>query len=167
MLDKIQVISISEKIRLELKQLCSFKFPGPVKFQKTSGDQQGDYLIWKLRSLAKICYPIEVAEVEIAASGGRQSGQGPGEKNSIRNSEICNFWATQTLCTSKESWEQSSFRFEIKLGNLVMKKLKKNLFCNFRSQNIIISARSQRNFWKTCQDSKKMTWLPCTWDLYG
>ena len=37
-------------------------------------------LIWKLRSLAKIWYPIEVAEVEIAASEGRRSGQGPGEK---------------------------------------------------------------------------------------
>ena len=29
------------------------------------------YLIWKLRSLAKIWYPIEVAEVEIAASASR------------------------------------------------------------------------------------------------
>ena len=43
------------------------------------------YLIWKLTYLAKIWYPIEmgpieIAEVEIAASGGRRSGQGPGEK---------------------------------------------------------------------------------------
>ena len=29
---------------------------------------------------AKIWYPIKVAEVEIAASGGRRSSQGPGEK---------------------------------------------------------------------------------------
>ena len=80
---------------------------------------------WKLRSLAKIWYPIEVAEVEIAASGGRRSGQVPGNKKLIKNSEIRNFWATQTLYTSKESWEQSSFRFEIKLEDYVMKKLKK------------------------------------------
>ena len=36
-------------------------------------------------SLAKIWYPIEVAEVEIAVSGGCQSGQGPDEKKSIKN----------------------------------------------------------------------------------
>ena len=36
-------------------------------------------------SLAKIWYPIEVAEVEIAVSGGCQSGQGPDEKNLIKN----------------------------------------------------------------------------------
>ena len=41
---------------------------------------RGQYLIWKLRSLSKIWYPIEVAEVEIVASEGRRSGQGPGEK---------------------------------------------------------------------------------------
>ena len=48
-----------------------------------------------------------------------------------------------------------------------MKKLKKNRFCDFRSKKIIISARSPLNFWKTCQDSKKMTWIPselgCLW----
>ena len=32
----------------------------------------------------------------------------------------------------------------------------------FRSKKIIISYRSQVNFWKTCQDSKKITW-----DVYG
>ena len=37
---------------------------------------------------AKIWYPIEVAEVEIAASGGRWSGQVPGEKKSIKTSAI-------------------------------------------------------------------------------
>ena len=45
-------------------------------------------LIWKLIYCAKIWYPIEVAEVEIAATGGRQSGQDPDEKNSIKNLEI-------------------------------------------------------------------------------
>ena len=89
------------------------------------------------------------------ASGGRRSGQGPGKKNSIKNSEICNFWATQTLYTSKESWEQSSFRFEIKLEDFVMKKLKKKWFCDFRSEKILIFRWSQLNFWKTWQDSKK------------
>ena len=67
-------------------------------------------LIKKLRSLAKIWNPIEVAEVDIAALG---SGKDPGEKkNSINNSEIC---STQTLYISKESWEQSSLRFDTKL----------------------------------------------------
>ena len=33
-----------------------------------------------MRSLADISYPIEVAEVEIAASGGCRSGQVPDEK---------------------------------------------------------------------------------------
>ena len=75
----------------------------------------------------------------------------------IKNSEIRNFWATQTLYTSKESWEQLSFRFEIKSGDFVIKNLKKNRFCDFLSQKIIISAQSRLNFWKTCQDSKK--WL--------
>ena len=47
------------------------------------------------------------------------------KKSLIKNSEICNFCATQTLYTSKESWQQSSVRFEIKLVDFVMKKLKK------------------------------------------
>ena len=59
-----------------------------------------------MTSSAKIWYPIEVADVKIAASRGRGSGQGPDEKNSIKNSEIRNFLATKTLYTSKESWEQ-------------------------------------------------------------
>ena len=57
-----------------------------------------------------------------------------------------------------ESWEQSSFRFEIKL-DFIIKKLKKNRFCDFRFQKIIILCRFRLNFWKTCQDSKKMTYL--------
>ena len=125
------------------------------------------YLIWKLTYFTKIWYPIEVAEVEIAASGGRRSGQGPGEKNSIKNSEIGNFWATKTLYTSKESWEQLSFRFEIKSETFVLKKMKKSRFRDFRSQKIKMSCRSRPNFWKTCQDSKKMTLPTNTWDVYG
>ena len=50
---------------------------------------------------------MEVAEAEIAASGGRRSGQGPDVKKSIKNPEIGNFWATKTFYTSKKSWEQS------------------------------------------------------------
>ena len=63
--------------------------------------------MWKLRYSAKIWYPIEVAEVEIAASGGRRSGQVPGDKKLIKNSEIRNFWATQTLYTSKKAEKNS------------------------------------------------------------
>ena len=39
----------------------------------------------------KRCGLFGVVEVEIAASGGRQSGQGPDEKKSIKNLEIGNF----------------------------------------------------------------------------
>ncbi len=115
------------------------------------------YFIWKLRSLPKIWHPIEVTEVKIAASRGRQSGQGQDEKKFDENSKIRNFWATKVLYTSKESWEQLSFRFEIKLEDFVIKKLKKIQFCNFWSQKILTSARSWLNFWKTWKDSKKMT----------
>ena len=41
------------------------------------------YPIWKLRYFPKIWYLIEVAEVEIAASGGRQSGRGQDVKKSV------------------------------------------------------------------------------------
>ena len=88
--------------------------------------------IWKLTYFAKIWYPIEVAEVEIAASGGRWSGQGPDEKNLIKNLEIGNFWATKTIYTSKESWEQLSFRYETKSETFVLKKLKKSWFSDSR-----------------------------------
>ena len=52
---------------------------------------------------AKIWYPIEVGGVEIAASRGLRSGQGPGENKSIENSEIRNFLATKMFYTLKES----------------------------------------------------------------
>ena len=47
----------------------------PSQFSFLSNKQ---YLLWKLK--AKIWYSIEVTEVEIAVSGGRRRGQGPGEK---------------------------------------------------------------------------------------
>ena len=47
----------------------------PSQFSFLSNKQ---YLLWKLK--AKILYSIEVTEVEIAVSGGRRRGQGPGEK---------------------------------------------------------------------------------------
>ena len=92
--------------------------------------------IWKLRSSAKIWYPVEVNEFEVATSGGRRSGLDPGARiqaknNLVKSSEICNFWATQTLYTSKESWKQSSFWFEIKVEDFVLKKLKKKLILWF------------------------------------
>ena len=43
-------------------------------------------------SLAKIWYPIEVAEFEIAASEGHRSGKGPDEKKFDQK-----FWNTQFL----------------------------------------------------------------------
>ena len=38
---------------------------------------------------------------------------------------------------------------------MLSRNWKKNRFCDFRSQKIIISAQSGLNFWKTCLDSKK------------
>ena len=46
-------------------------------------------------------------------------------------------------------------------------KLVKLSYSTFRSQKIIISARSRLNFRKTCQDSEEMAWLPSSWDVYG
>ena len=60
----------------------------------------------------------------------------------------------KSIYTSIESWEQWSFRFEIKLQDFFMKKLKKFDFFDFWSQKIIISYRPRLNFWKNCQDSK-------------
>ena len=59
------------------------------------------YLTWKLRSSAKILDPVEVNEVDIAASGSRRRGQDPGKKKSGKNSVICNFWDTQRLYAYK------------------------------------------------------------------
>ena len=69
-------------------------------------------------------------------------------------------WWSQyyTLFENENEWKEIGF---------VMKKLKKIRFCDFQSQKIKILAQSRLIFWKTCQDSKKMTWLPGTWDVYG
>ena len=83
-----------------------------------------------LRLLRLKFWPPEVTEVARVQA----------KKNSIKNSEICNFWSTQSLYTSKESWEQFSLRFEIKLEDFVMTKLKKNDFFHFWSQK-------NHNFW--------------------
>ena len=85
-------------------------------------------------------YPIEVAEVEIADSRGRQVGQGPDEKKNVKNSEIGNFLATKMLYTSKKSWEQSSFKLETKSKNFVLKNWKKKLITQFsiaKNQNVL------------------------------
>ena len=49
----------------------------------------------------------------------------------------------------------------------VVKKLKKNRFRDFRSQKIRIFYQSRLSFWKTCQDSQKMTLVPSSWDVHG
>ena len=67
------------------------------------------YLIWKLKSSAKIWDVIEVTEGQSLALGG----------------------------------------FEIDRGQM------------------LIFYRSRLDFWKTCQDSEKMTLLPSSWDIYG
>ena len=59
---------------------------------------------------------------------------------------------TKSIYTLKESWEQWSFRFEIKLQDFFMKKLKKFDFFDFRSQKIIISISLG---WISGKDSKK------------
>ena len=52
-------------------------------------------------------------------------------------------------------------------AEIVMKKFLKNWFFDFQSQKIMNRHQSRRNFWKTLQDSKKTTWLPSRWDVYG
>ena len=106
---------------------------------------------------AKIQYPIEVIEVQIAASGGHQSAEGPGKKKLMKNSEICNFLSYANLIHLKRKLRTIVFQI---WNKIFMKKLKKIRFCDFRSQKIINPYWSQLNFWKNCQDSKKITWLP-------
>ena len=112
-----------------------------------------DALLRLLRLKLQLWEVVELAKVQT--------------KKLIKNSDILNFWAKKTLYTSKESWEQSSFKFEIKAEDSAVKNLKKNGFIDFWSQKILISARSWLDFWKTWKDSRKMTWLPFTWDVYG
>jgi hypothetical protein len=38
---------------------------------------------------------------------------------------------------------------------------------NFQPQKMIIFYRSRTNFWKTCQDRKRITLSSPTWDVYG
>ena len=84
------------------------------------------------------------------------------QKSSIKNSKICNFWATQTLCTSKESWEQSVFRIEVEYLNFYWKCEKnisaifdeKNRKKNFGSQVFIIfSKHLQKTIWYHLEES--------------
>ena len=110
-----------------------------------------------LRLLRLNLRPLEVAEVAKVQTW----------KKCFKFSKIFNFWATKMLYTSKESWEQSSLIFETKLQTFVWKKMKKSQFRVFRSQKIVIFWRSRLNFWKTCQDSKKMTLPTSSWDAYG
>ena len=67
-------------------------------------------------------------------------------------------WWSQyyTLFENENEWKEIGF---------VMKKLKKIWFCDFRSQKILIFYRPWLNFWKTCEDSEKMTLLPSSWDV--
>ncbi len=83
------------------------------------------------------------------------------------NPKITNFCLTEMLYTSKESLQKSTFIFVIKLEVFVTKKWKKNWFCDFRSQKILIFYQSRLNFWKTCQDSQKITLLPTSRHVYG
>ena len=110
-----------------------------------------------LRSLRSKFGPLEVAEVAKVQA----------RKKWFMFSKIFNFWATKLLYTSKESWEQSSLIFESKSQTFVLKKNEKSQFRVFRSQKIVIFCRSRLNFWKTCQDSKKMTLPTSSWDVYG
>ena len=110
-----------------------------------------------LRLLRSKFRPLEVAEVAKVQTW----------KKCFEFSKIFYFWATKMLYTSKESWEQFSLIFETKLQTFVWKKMKKRQFRVFRAQKIVIFWRSRLNFWKTCQDSKKMTLPTSSWDAYG
>ena len=51
-----------------------------------------------------------------------------------------------------------------RIGGFCYKKVEKKIdFVIFDPKK----SWSRLNFWKTCLDSKKITWLPCTWDVYG
>ena len=125
------------------------------------------YLIWKLRSFAKIWYPIEVAEVKIAASGGRRTGQGPIEKKVWSKFWNLQFLSYTNIIHLKRKLRTIFIQIWNKIRGFCYEKVEKKSILWFSIQKIIISARSRLNFWKTCQDSKKMTWLPCSWDVYG
>ena len=84
-----------------------------------------------------------------------------------KNSKIVSFWLSKMWYTSKKSSQKLLFIYEIKSEVFVMKKLKKNQFCDFQSPKILTFYRSWLNFWKTCQDSQKMTLLPSSWDVFG
>ena len=83
------------------------------------------YLIWKLTFSAKVWYPIEVVEVQIAASGGCWSGQGPGEKKFDKKFWNLQFLSHTNIIHLKRKLGQSSFRFEIELDDFLWKKWKK------------------------------------------
>ena len=103
-----------------------------------------------VRSLKPIVWPQQVSEVTKVKM----------KKILCENPKIIIFCLTEMYYTSKEASSKLSFIFEIKLEDFVIKKLNKNRFCDFRSQKIKKNYRSRLNFWKTCQDSKKITWLP-------
>ena len=110
-----------------------------------------------VRSLKLIVWPQEVSEVTEVKI----------KKILGENPKITNFCLTEMLYTSKESLQKSTFIFVIKLEVFVTKKWKKNWFCDFRSQKILIFYQSRLNFWKTCQDSQKITLLPSSRHVYG
>ena len=109
-----------------------------------------------LRSLRVIVWPQEVSEVT--------------EVKMIKilgeNPKITNFCLTEVLYTSKEASKKSSFIFEIKLEDFVIKKLKKNRFCDFRSQKILIFYRSWLNSEKPVQIVKKWLYYLLVWCLW-
>jgi hypothetical protein len=95
-----------------------FRLTNSVSYKSLHVQLKFDTLLRLLRLKLR---PQEVAKVARVQA----------KKSSIKKSEICNFWATQMLYTSKESREQSSFRFEIKLEFFVYEKFEKNRFCDF------------------------------------
>ena len=62
---------------------------------------------------------------------------------------------------------QLKFSYITVLKQPKLSHIAKEFLKNFRSKKIINRHRSRLNFWKTCQDSKKMTLPPSSWDVYG
>ena len=75
----------------------------------------------------------------------------------IEKKSILQFWSYTNIIYLKRKLRTIVIQIWKKIRGFCYKNLKKNRFCDFRSQKIIISARSRLNFWKTCQDSKKIT----------
>ena len=94
----------------------------------------------------KIWYLIEVAEVEIAASGGRQSGQGPDKKEFDQKFWNQQFLSYKSVIHLKRKLRTIVIQIWNKIREFLADKIEKSWFRDFRSQKFKMSRRSRLNF---------------------